>query len=347
MHNIYSYHAKFNQEIPKKFIKKYSEKGQTFLDPFCGCGTTLLEALKLERKAIGIDLSPVGILCSKVKTSYYDRKLMENYSNSIIDIKDNNKFIIPDFPNRNDWFNKEVLLELGKINYNISLIPDEKYRNLFFLILLSILNNCSRKRDTWNLGYLADNVLPNKDRNVDVIKLYKQKIKQLFLRKDFLKNDNNDVKCIESDILNVNNIKNVDLVVTSPPYPFAVDFIKYHRLALYWMGKPVDELCDLEVGARNKRNRKNALDDFYKSMSKIYKHIMKMVKVDGVWCMTIGDTTRNKEKISFVSWTIGLFESNGWILEKKSYRYLKKQTMAQKRIKTESVLIFRKIKEVE
>ena len=341
MHSIYPYHAKFTQEIPRDFIRKYSSIGDTVLDPFCGCGTTLLEGLKLKRDVIGIDLSPIGILCSRVKTYEYDRKKIEKYADVILNINENNT-LIPDFPNKELWFNYDVLRSLGMINYNIYNIEEIEYRELFLLILLSILNNCSRKRKTWNLGYLADNVLPDQDRKVDVIKLYKTKIKQLFERKDFIKNNVNKVRCIESDVLKVSDVHNVDLIVTSPPYPFAVDFIRYHRLSLYWIGKSVEELSNQEVGARNKRSRKNALNDFFNDMEKVYLHIMQMVKKDGFWCMTIGDTTRNNEKIGFVDWTINLFEKNGWVLEKKSFRYLKQQTMAQKRIKKESILIFRK-----
>lgn len=342
MHSIYSYHAKFTPEIPKKFIKQYSEVNQTILDPFCGCGTTLLEGLKLKRNVIGIDLSPIGILCSKVKTSEYDIKKIELYTNQILSIRPKN-ILIPKFPNQDIWFNESVLNSLGALNFNINNIKEEKYRNLFKLILLSILNNCSRKRKTWNLGYLADNVLPDQDRIVDVIKLYKSKITQLYKRKDFLTNLNNTVRCIESDIRDVSDVRDVDLVVTSPPYPFAVDFIRYHRLALYWLEKPVEGLSQKEVGARNKRSRKNALNEFYEQMEEVYIHIMDMVKSGGHWCMTIGDTTRNKEKIGFVNWTIELFESNGWKLSKKNFRYLKQQTMGQKRIKTESILIFEKL----
>lgn len=342
MHNIYSYHAKFTPEIPRKFIKEYSKENDLVLDPFCGCGTTLLEGLKLKRNVIGIDLSPIGILCSKVKTNIYNKKEIKQLSENILKVNENNIYL-PTFPDREIWFSKKTLKELGMLNFNISKIKEEKYRNLFFLLLLSTLNTCSRKRQTWNLGYIADNILPNMDRNISAINLYKAKIKQLTKRKDFLNfNNKNTSQCIESDILLCDNIKDVDLIVTSPPYPFAVDFIRYHRLALYWMEKPVDELSTKEIGARNKRNKKNATNNFYNDMEKIYLHIMKMVKVGGHWCMTIGNTTRQKEKIQFVEWTITLFEDNGWKLIKKSYRYLKQQTMAQKKIKTESILVFEK-----
>lgn len=49
--------AVFPDEIPRRLIKMFSFKGETVLDPFCGVGTTLFEAEKLGRKAIGIDAS--------------------------------------------------------------------------------------------------------------------------------------------------------------------------------------------------------------------------------------------------------------------------------------------------
>ena len=345
MHNIYPYHAKFNQSIPRNFILKYSKVGDIVLDPFCGCGTSLLEALNLSRNAVGIDLSPVGILCSKVKTYKYDMDLIKTYANKVLDIQ-NARPLIPNFPDQNMWFNDDVLDTLGKINRNIQNIKQIEYRDLFFLLLLSILNRCSRRRKTWNLGYLADNVSPNTDNHTDVLALYKAKIKLLYSRKDFVRPDNPyTVKCIESDILDYTMDTQADLLVTSPPYPFAVDFIRYHRLALYWMEKDVDVISTKEAGARNKRNKKDALNEFFSQFEKIYIHIMKMVKVGGHWCMTIGNTTRQKHYIDFVGWSIELFEKHGWVLVSNDIRHLEQQTMAQKRIQTENVLIFKKISE--
>lgn len=44
----------------ERIIKASSNKGDIVLDPFCGCGTTLVASQKLERKWIGIDISPTA-----------------------------------------------------------------------------------------------------------------------------------------------------------------------------------------------------------------------------------------------------------------------------------------------
>jgi len=49
--------AMFPRTLAAQFIKTFSKPGDMVLDPFCGSGTTLLEAHRLERKYLGIDVS--------------------------------------------------------------------------------------------------------------------------------------------------------------------------------------------------------------------------------------------------------------------------------------------------
>ena len=48
--------AKMLPEIARRAIDFYSKPGQTVLDPMCGIGTTLVEAIHLNRRALGLEL---------------------------------------------------------------------------------------------------------------------------------------------------------------------------------------------------------------------------------------------------------------------------------------------------
>jgi DNA modification methylase len=49
----------FPSEIPHRLIRMFSCQGETVLDPFAGTGTTLWEADRLGRRAVGVERDPV------------------------------------------------------------------------------------------------------------------------------------------------------------------------------------------------------------------------------------------------------------------------------------------------
>ena len=59
----------------ERIIEASSSKGDTILDPFCGCGTTVATAQRLNRKWIGIDITHLAITLIKhrFQTSFEDR----------------------------------------------------------------------------------------------------------------------------------------------------------------------------------------------------------------------------------------------------------------------------------
>ena len=48
----------FPPEVPRRLIRMFSVRGDTVLDPFAGTGTTLVEAVRLKRRAVGFEIDP-------------------------------------------------------------------------------------------------------------------------------------------------------------------------------------------------------------------------------------------------------------------------------------------------
>jgi len=72
IHNVHPYPAKFIPEIPRLLLQNLRPSpGQAVFDPFCGSGTTLVEAQRLGFPTVGVDLNPIACLLTKVKTTPY------------------------------------------------------------------------------------------------------------------------------------------------------------------------------------------------------------------------------------------------------------------------------------
>ena len=61
LHEI-SYRACFKPQLPRFFIQRLTEPGDTVYDPFMGRGTTLLEAALMERIPVGCDVNPLSAI---------------------------------------------------------------------------------------------------------------------------------------------------------------------------------------------------------------------------------------------------------------------------------------------
>jgi hypothetical protein len=73
-HEFYRYPARFSPELAASVIKAFSRPGDLVADYFVGGGTTLVEARRAGRLAVGSDINSLSVFVSQVKTSLYRRQ---------------------------------------------------------------------------------------------------------------------------------------------------------------------------------------------------------------------------------------------------------------------------------
>lgn len=59
-HGLYGYPARFSPFFAANAIEAISKVGDAVLDPFMGSGTTVIEAIRSGRSALGVDISPIS-----------------------------------------------------------------------------------------------------------------------------------------------------------------------------------------------------------------------------------------------------------------------------------------------
>lgn len=246
IHNMCFYPAKFINELPRWAIKKYStNKNDIILDPFCGSGTTFVESLYQGKKCLGIDNSPFARLIASVKG--YPIKDIHNLKKVAMRILKQSKDVkytepLINFDALEFWFDNACIIALSKLRSVIDNIPDTVFKNFFLVVFASTVRKCSKLGDgqilTAKRSKYNDDKIWTQEEVYDCFLSYCNKYIDYminFINELNLLNINNlYAEIISNDAKSLPNI-NVDLIVTSPPYINAIDYIWSSKLELHWL----------------------------------------------------------------------------------------------------------------
>ena len=246
-HGLHKYPAKFFSELPRWLIKRYSQENDMILDPFSGSGTTNLEALLLNRNSVGIDVDPFSRFISTVKVTPLDEKelieaqeslfnAVEDYQPALVSESD-----IPSFPYKDNWFNREIILELAYLKRAIeSLDKSKRIKDFFKVCFSSIIRSVSNADDNCTRTVIRK-VLNKQVNPSDALRKFVETVLVNVPKMiEFSQNVPQGVTVSFPENMDARNIEYppevFDLALTSPPYANAVDYPRTHQLELYWLG---------------------------------------------------------------------------------------------------------------
>lgn len=366
---IHPYPAKFIPQIPSRFIEEYTEEGDVVLDPFNGSGNSTMMAGIKNRKGYGFDLNPLSCMIARAKIRDYDmdymnskfKELSNNIDSNIDVVKKDKKYEghveeienvpvdIPDIPDRYSWFVPEVLNQIGLIKHHIDSIDDKAARCFYHVNLSSVLKRVCRSKEDYT--FIGDNMLPDSETNqlepdnevYNVLDEFENKVEKNLERIRKVSSEDPVIPKISCmDFRKSNLDEEVDLTVTSPPYACAVDYARYHRLSFYLFGFPVGDTRDDEIGARSKRGRKNAVQDYLDEVRTVYERVYNYTKSGGKFVIVVGDSQRKNKKLEIPQKTLKICEDIGFSHNKTIEREISGQSMGQKKIKKEDMIILEK-----
>jgi DNA modification methylase len=316
---IHWHPARFVSQIPATLVGVLSQPGELVLDPFVGSGTTLLECQRLGRRSVGIDLNPISCLVSSAKTLAVSAKTIASHVSSLItgaSIRLNDLphsttqqkllCLYPATVQETKWYTKQVRQQLAAL-WSLSHSYRGTRRVLAEAAFSAILMNVCRETRHW--GYICDNTTPKGMHGGNVLGEYTNILKRLSCAyeerdreivargKKLGQIERAKVVCADArDALRDLPSSSVDLVVTSPPYFGVCDYTKAQRLSMEWFGYSIEPLRQKEIGARSKRHRRAAGEEYVSEFRQILLELHRCMR-KGRFCAIIMGQSASRRSV--------------------------------------------------
>jgi adenine-specific DNA methylase len=283
-HGFHPYPARMMPLIAKKVIEIFATReDDVVLDPFCGSGTVLVEAVVRDRNAIGFDINPLAVVIAKAKTTPIEpSRLREKISKVFSDIvSDKSSYSPPkDIPNLYYWFKPQVVEALAKILHYIKNLKDEDealYNFFATAFSYTVWKVSNIKKGEYKLYRMSEEELAKW--NPDVVGTFREILlnnlngMEEFYRAMQGKKARADVYL--KDIRESDLEETVTLILTSPPYGDSRTTVAYGQFSRYsalWLGlRDVLYVDERSLGGIRKRGEVSKLES--KTLEEVFNKI--------------------------------------------------------------------------
>jgi DNA modification methylase len=257
-HDWYRFVLSFPPHLVRDYIKKFRlDNKSVVLDPFCGTGTTLVEAKLAGLKAIGMEGNPFPLFASSLKTDWrLNADELSTQSHQVAEtvlaiLKSQGIDDSLSFHDSKDLKLKKLSPEAEKLILTNSISPLPLHKTLVLIeclkqhesepfyrhALLALGNSLVYKIS--NLHFGPEVGVKNIKGDVPVVSNWLLEIEKMAgdLRQVYGKSFP-DAKVYLADARNLETIKpnSVDAVITSPPYPNEKDYTRTTRLESVLLG---------------------------------------------------------------------------------------------------------------
>lgn len=266
-HGLFPYRGKFHPQLIKALINIIGVRtGETILDPMCGSGTANIEAALMGINSYAVDASPFCQFMTKVK---HESLSMPPMFLKGISEKSDELF---SFFSAND------------INKQFERITDVDKRQVYNLALLAFLDalGYSKRVSTSTHQQLFVKVLKRYE-GVVLSFIEKKPIYPLAIGKLHILNDSIASRIALGD-------ETVDGIITSPPYSFAIDYVKNDEAQLNFLGYNIVDIRSKMIGLIG-RNKEERLSNYFADMDKVCCEAARVLKSGKFLVMIIGSNT--------------------------------------------------------
>ena len=223
--------------------------GKLVLDPFSGTGTTPLVAMSKGCVAHAVDVNPFLVWLGNLKLSFFepgtDNELQKAAQQIVKQLRGENntsQFWQPDIHQIEKWWDEEVLYALSSLYDCIARLKDQHLSDLLKVAFCRVMianahvsfghQSMSFKSKPKNL---FDRSFNPSDEILEEFLLAAKSVSET-LSLDF---KHVESKVFHGDSRNLHEIlpeQQYDLVITSPPYPNRMSYIRELRPYMYWLG---------------------------------------------------------------------------------------------------------------